>query len=69
MATEIFNGFLRLSNFPLDKSSVFESFADAYNYAATNETAYPGQIIAVVDYTEQAVSIYTLTFSERRFRR
>ena len=67
MATEIFNGFLRLGNFPLDKSSVFESFADAYNYAATNETAYPGQIIAVVDYTEQAVSIYTLTFPSEGF--
>jgi len=67
MATELFNGFLRLGNFPLDQSSVFQNFTDAYNYAATNETAYLGQVIAVVDSIEEEVSIYTLTFPSDGF--
>jgi hypothetical protein len=67
MATELFNGFLRLGKFPLDGSSVFQSFADAYNYAATNETAYAGQIVVVVDQTAQTVSVYTLTFPSEGF--
>jgi hypothetical protein len=60
--TEIFNGFLRLSNFPLDKSSVFSNLIDATNYAANNKTAYAGQLIAVINEDAKDVAIYTLTF-------
>jgi len=67
MATELFNGFLRLNNFPLDGSSVFYNYADAYNYAASNETAYAGQIIVVVDSLEKIVSVYVLTFPSDGF--
>jgi hypothetical protein len=42
-------GYQRLGDFPLDASSVFESFAALQTYAATNGTAYPGQIVAVRD--------------------
>jgi len=62
MGTQLFNGFTRLSNFPLDERSVFSSYQDAYNYAASDPTAYAGQIIAVVDEIAEEVSIYNLIF-------
>lgn len=62
MATELFNGFIRLGNFPLDERSTFLSYQDADNYAASDPTAYPGQIIAVVNEIAQEVSIYNLIY-------
>jgi hypothetical protein len=55
-------GYLRLGNFPLDASSVYESFQDASLYAATNPTAYPGQLVAVVDEVARTVTVYQLGF-------
>lgn len=51
MATPISlpKGYLRLGDFPLDESSVFDSFSALQTYAATNGTAYAGQICAVKD--------------------
>lgn len=51
MATPISlpKGYLRLGDFPLDASSVFDSFAALQTYASTNGTAYAGQICAVKD--------------------
>jgi hypothetical protein len=60
MATEIFNGFLRLGNFPLDENSIFSTYVNAETYAKENETAYAGQIVTVV--TESIVSVYYLTY-------
>jgi hypothetical protein len=60
MATEIFNGFLRLDDFPLDESSIFSTYASAETYAKENATAYAGQIIAVV--TEVKVDLYLITY-------
>jgi hypothetical protein len=60
MATEIFNGFLRLGDFPLDESSIFSTYASAETYAKENATAYAGQIIAVV--TEVKVDLYLITY-------
>jgi hypothetical protein len=55
-------GYLRLGNFPLDASSVYESFQDASNYASTNPTAYAGQLVAVVDEVARTVTVYQLGF-------
>jgi len=55
-------GYLRLGNFPLDASSVFESLSEANIYADSNPTAYLGQIIAVVDISVRTVTIYQLGF-------
>jgi hypothetical protein len=51
MATPISlpKGYLRLGDFPLDDSSVFDTFSDLQFYAANNGTAYAGQICAVKD--------------------
>jgi hypothetical protein len=57
-----FRGYLRMGNFPLDASSVFESVALAQAYADENSTAYPGQILAVVNETARSVTIYQLGF-------
>ena len=42
-------GFERLDPFPLDKTSVFATYADLSNYALTNPTAYTGQICSLED--------------------
>lgn len=43
----LFGGFVRLSNFPLDKTSVFEKRADLERYLANDRTAYAGQSVFV----------------------
>jgi hypothetical protein len=53
-------GYLRLGNFPLDASSVYDSFQAASEYADSNPTAYPGQLIAVVQ--GRTVTIYQLGY-------
>jgi hypothetical protein len=68
MATEMFNGFIRLDNFPLDERSIFSDYQDANDYAAEDPTAYAGQIIAVVNEIDREVSIYNLIFSEDQSR-
>jgi hypothetical protein len=68
MATELFNGFIRLDNFPLDERSIFSNYQDANDYAATDPTAYAGQIIAVVNEIDREVSIYNLIFSSDESR-
>lgn len=40
-------GYQRLGAFPLDASSVFATLAELESYAATNGTAYAGQVCAV----------------------
>jgi len=62
MAREIFQGYLRLANFPLDGSTIFSTLPAAEEYAASNPTAYPGQVIAVVDSEESEVLIFIITF-------
>ena len=46
--------FKRSNPLPLDRYSVFESKAQADEYASTNPVAYPGQVIAVVSETEKS---------------
>jgi hypothetical protein len=55
-------GYLRLGNFPLDASSVYETFEAASEYASSNPTAYPGQLVAVTDEVNRTVTIYQLGF-------
>jgi hypothetical protein len=57
-----FRGYLRMGDFPLDSSSVFESVELAQAYADSNSTAYAGQMIAVVNDTARSVTIYQLGF-------
>jgi hypothetical protein len=57
-----FRGYLRMGDFPLDSSSVFESVVLAQAYADGNSTAYAGQMIAVVNDTARSVTIYQLGF-------
>lgn len=51
----------RTNPLPLDANSVFETLADAENYAKTNVLAYPGQVITVVDETSVAVYVIVAT--------
>ena len=61
------NVFVRTSNFPLDRSSIFGSYEDALKYAkgdgsdirGLGKTSYVGQIIAV--YEEGVVSVYKIS--------
>lgn len=41
--------FQRLNNFPLDETTVFDTLAQAQDYAKNNPTAYRGQIIHIKD--------------------
>ena len=41
--------FQRLTNSPLDATTVFDTLAQAQDYAANNPTAYSGQVIHVKD--------------------
>ena len=43
------NQFQRLNNFPLDETTVFDTLAQAQDYASNNPTAYSGQVIHVKD--------------------
>lgn len=50
--------FNRVNPTPLDKSSVFNSLAEAEEYASSSVIAYPGQIVSVV--TEDDVKVYKI---------
>ena len=41
--------FQRLTNFPLDETTVFDTLAQAQDYAKNNPTAYKGQVVHVKD--------------------
>lgn len=43
---------LRQSSLPLDTTSIFKTKLEAETYASTDPTAYPGQIVAVVEETQ-----------------
>lgn len=45
---------------PLDNSAVWSTYADALNYAKTDATAYVGQIITVVNYTDAVMDDETV---------
>lgn len=50
----------RQGQFPLDKSSIWWSKAEAEAYATTNPIAYPGQPITVVDEDSNTVTFYLI---------
>jgi len=54
---DIPKGFRRLANIPIDDSLVFGSYSDLSNYIVNNTTAYPGQIISVVNDSVSSVYI------------
>lgn len=45
----LFSSLQRLSNFPLDSTSIFKTRDDLHEYIETNKTIYEGQIVAVLD--------------------
>ena len=53
-------GFQRLTNFPLDATSVFRTMGDLEGYAAENPTAYAGQACAVAPIDGSEVQLYVL---------
>lgn len=48
---------------PLDISEVFSSLGDLQTYCSSNPVAYAGQIVAVVDETNETVDIYKIGFN------
>lgn len=59
MSTSLITQFNRVLAQPIETNSVFTSYANAKNYAATNKTAYAGQVIRVVD--QDGVTVYVIT--------
>lgn len=57
-------GYLRLGNFPLDASTVFPSLQEAQQYAASNPTAYAGQLVSVVIEADKSVTAYQLSIPQ-----
>ena len=53
-------GFQRLTNFPLDATSVFRTMGDLEAYAAENPTAYAGQACAVAPIDGGDVQLFVL---------
>lgn len=54
------NTFSRLSARPLDSTSLFYTLEEAQTYAQSNPYAYVGQIISVVDESNEAASAYII---------
>lgn len=48
----------RQSSFPLDRYSVFYTKTEAETYASTSPYSYPGQVIAVVNETDETVEFF-----------
>lgn len=67
---DITRSFQRVFNFPLDRSTIFESYQDAQDYAKGDgsdsrklgKTVYLGQVISVVNTGESTVKVYKVTF-------
>jgi hypothetical protein len=57
-------GYLRQGNFPLDASSIFDTVAEAQSYAASDSTAYAGQVISIVDELNREVTMYQIGYSD-----
>lgn len=51
-------GYKRGNPIPLDVSSVWYSYEEMVNYAKNNATAYVGQILSLVDETNQTAKFY-----------
>jgi len=54
------NTFARTEGMPLDSSSVFKTYADLVEYAASSGKAYEGQVVAVGGDGVGEVSVYAL---------
>lgn len=59
MPTSLITQFSRVLAQPLETNSIFTSYTNAKNYAATNKTAYAGQVIRVVD--QDGVTVFVIT--------
>jgi hypothetical protein len=46
---------------PLDKTAVWYDEMEMRNYAATNPTAYVGQVLSLVDETTRTATAYIIT--------
>lgn len=54
------SGMNRMGQFPLDMSSVFYTEAELRTYATSSAIAYVGQIISLVDATNNKVTVYSI---------
>lgn len=69
---DITRSFQRVFDFPLDRSTIFDSDADAEAYARGDgsdsrklgKTVYLGQLISVVDKENASVKVYQVVYSE-----
>lgn len=52
--------FQRGNGIPLDKSSLYYSYEDLKNYAEKNVTAYVGQILSLIDETNNSATAYII---------
>ena len=58
--TEYPNSFKRQKAFPLERYSVFETYAAAENYARTNGVAYVGQTLAIPNTESNVCDFYII---------
>ena len=60
-----FNGFERQNQFPLDKSTIFNSLEEAAQYAEDgrmkDSSAYVGQLISVIDKDHNKTTVFTIS--------
>ena len=69
---DITRSFQRVFNFPLDRSTIFDSYEDAVAYAKGDgadsrklgKTVYLGQLISVVNEEEASVKVYKVVYRE-----
>lgn len=69
---DITRPFQRVFNFPLDRSTIFDTLEDAQNYAKADgsdirklgKTAYPGQLISVVNSGDSTVKVYKIAYRD-----
>ena len=52
--------FERKNPVPLDKFSLFNGLSSVTNYVANDGTAYPGQMITVIDDALSTTAVYTI---------
>ncbi len=61
---EILRPFERNGAFPIDKTSVFFDYDAAVRYAHDDQSAYPGQIVSVIDDVHKKTAIYKLDYDK-----
>ena len=61
---QLFSGFRRLQDFPLDESSVYENLESAERYCSSDRRAYLGQLLGI--YSGEDMGVYQVVLKDNK---